>query len=145
MYRGEEMRKRLPPRSRTFGQSLVELALLLPVIIIILAAVFDLGRVIDASVVITNAVRTGARFGSLHPTWYDSVRIRVVDFANNSGMNFTGVVLAPENVAVSMENEAGTSVIVTVDYDLPLYFGPIIGLDTFRITRSAEMMVMSQE
>jgi hypothetical protein len=29
-----------------------------------------------------------------------------------------------------------------VTYDLPLYFGPAIGVDTIRIVRSAEMMIL---
>jgi Flp pilus assembly protein TadG len=138
------MRKRALHRGRrSRGQSLVEFALLLPIILILMAAVFDIGRVLDASIVLTNAVRTGARFGSIHPTWYDSVRARVIDFANNSGMNFTGVQLEAANVSVVMSTAPGASVIVTVDYDLPLYFGRIVGLSTIHIQRSAEMMVMS--
>ncbi len=107
-----------------------------------MAAVFDVGRVLDASIVLTNAARTGARFGSLHPTGYDSVRVRVVDFANNSGMAFTGVQLDASNVSVVMSTAPGASVVVTVDYDLPMYFGRVIGLNTIHIRRSAEMMVM---
>ncbi len=138
------MKERLPPqRQRSRGQSLVEFALVLPIVLILMAAVFDVGRVLDASIVLTNAVRTGARFGSIHPTWYDSVRARVVDFANNSGMNFTGVELEASDVSVTMSAEAGASVVVTVDYDLPLYFGRIVGLSTIHIRRSAEMMVMT--
>jgi Flp pilus assembly protein TadG len=136
---------RLHGCSRTRGQSLVELALLLPVIIIIMAAVFDLARVIDASVVITNAVRTGARFGANHPTWYDTTCQRVVDFANGSGMSFTGVNLEQDDCAVAMEATAGTPVVVTVDYDLPLYFGPIVGINSVHIRRAAEFMVLGGE
>jgi len=128
--------------SRRRGQSLVEMALALPIILIIMASVFDIGRVLDASIVLTNAARVGARFGANHPTWYDSVRVRVVEFANLSGMNFTGVTLQGSNVAVQSGVAAGSAMIVTVTYDLPLYFGPAIGVDTIRIVRRAEMMIL---
>jgi len=133
----------LSHRRRRRGQSLVEVALLLPVLIIIMAGVIDLGRALDASIVLANAARTGARFGSMHPTWYDSIRVRVVDFANSSGMAFTGVVLQGSNVAISSSSVPGNPVIVTVTYDLPLYFGPIIGVNSVRIVRQAEMIVMT--
>jgi len=128
--------------SRRRGQSLVEMALILPVMLIIMASVFDIGRVLDASIVITNAARVGARFGANHPTWYDSIRVRVVDFANDSGMNFTGVRLQGSHVAVQSGGAPGSSVIVTVTYDVPLYFGPAIGVNTIRIIRRAEMMIL---
>jgi Flp pilus assembly protein TadG len=118
------------------------MALILPVMLIIMASVFDIGRVLDASIVITNAARVGARFGANHPTWYDSIRVRVVDFANDSGMNFTGVRLQGSHVAVQSGGAPGSSVIVTVTYDVPLYFGPAIGVNTIRIIRRAEMMIL---
>ncbi len=134
---------RMSSRRRGRGQSLVEVALVLPVLIVLLAAVIDLGRVLDASIVLSNAARVGARFGSIHPTWYDSIRVRVVDFANNSGMAFTGVVLDGSNVGVSSSAVPGQPIVVTITYDLPLYFGRIVGLDTIHIVRRAEMMIMS--
>jgi Flp pilus assembly protein TadG len=118
------------------------MALMVPVILIIMASVFDIGRVLDASIVVTNAARVGARFGANHPTWYDSIRARVIDFANDSGMNFTGVTLQGSHVAVSSGVTPGTPVLVTVTYDVPLFFGPAIGVNTIRIVRSAEMMIL---
>lgn len=137
-----KMRKRLSPRPRRRGQSLVELALIMPIILIIMASVFDIGRVLDASIVLTNAARVGARFGANHPTWYDSIRARVVDFANDSGMNFTGVRLTGSNVVVSSGVMPGTPVVVTITYDVPLTFGRAIGVNSIRIVRRAEMMIL---
>lgn len=54
---------RVTSRSRERGQSLVEFALLLPVLIIILMGIFDLGRVVFAYNSMTNAAREGARLG----------------------------------------------------------------------------------
>lgn len=50
------------------GQSLVEFALILPLFVLIVIGVFDLGRAFFASITITNAAREGARYGTLHAT-----------------------------------------------------------------------------
>ena len=45
------------------GQSLIEFAILLPVLLLLILGVFDLGRVIYYYSAIANAAREGARFG----------------------------------------------------------------------------------
>lgn len=47
----------------TRGQSLVEFALIFPVLIVILLGIFDLGRAVFAYSSLTNAAREGARLG----------------------------------------------------------------------------------
>lgn len=56
-----------PParRLRPHGQSLVEFALLLPLIILILFGATDLGRAFQAYIAVTNASREGARQGAI--------------------------------------------------------------------------------
>ena len=49
------------PRRRSRGQSLVEFALVLPVALILLLAVFDVGRAVFLYNGLTNAAREGAR------------------------------------------------------------------------------------
>jgi Flp pilus assembly protein TadG len=49
------------------GQSLVELALLLPLLALIMVGTLDLGRAFFASQRLTNAVREGALFGIRYP------------------------------------------------------------------------------
>ena len=67
------MQSRTPTSGRrcsaaTRGQSLVELALLLPLLALLLIGTLDLGRVFFASVQLTNSVREGANFGRLSPS-----------------------------------------------------------------------------
>lgn len=47
------------------GQTLVELALVLPVIILILFGILEFGRIFHSYIVITNAAREGARLGAV--------------------------------------------------------------------------------
>jgi len=49
------------------GSSLVEMALTLPMLLLLLFGVLDLGRAVYAQNVITNAAREGARFGAIAP------------------------------------------------------------------------------
>ena len=49
------------------GQSLVEFALILPLFMLIVLGIFDLGRVIYAYSALHNAAREGARYGAVHP------------------------------------------------------------------------------
>lgn len=49
------------PASRCRGQSLVEFALVLPLLLVVLFGILDFGRVIYAYNAISNAARTGAR------------------------------------------------------------------------------------
>src|SRR4051812_17530134 len=47
------------------GQSVLELALLLPVLMLILVGAIDLGRLVQAEVVVNNAARIGAQYASI--------------------------------------------------------------------------------
>lgn len=46
----------------------MEFALVLPLLVLIVAGIFDLGRAFFSSITITNAARVGARYGTMHPT-----------------------------------------------------------------------------
>ncbi len=59
-------------KTRTRGQSLVELALILPVFMLFFAAVLDLGRIAAAQIAVQNAAREGAFQAAKTPTDFDS-------------------------------------------------------------------------
>jgi len=52
------------------GQSLVEFALLLPILMLFLMVILDLGRAVYYYSAIFNAAREGARYGTVHPGNY---------------------------------------------------------------------------
>jgi len=64
MMIGSEIR-----RSRGAGQALVEFALVLPLFLLMLFAIVDIGRVIWANDNLANAAREGARWASVHGNW----------------------------------------------------------------------------
>jgi len=132
-------------RRASKGQSLIEMAVMAPILLIIVAAIIDLGRAIDAYITLTNGAREGARYGSLHPTDETSIKLRTVNEANGTGVNFTGVNLTPEHVTVSFPGKgiyAGEPIRVTIDYEFPLYFGGMVGIHHIHLHKSADMVIM---
>lgn len=117
------------------GQSLVELALLLPLLCLILVGIIDLGRAFNAYIVITNAAREGARYGALHPDDTSGIKARVINEAVGSGVDLT-----PDDIQIS-SSSSGNPIRVTVTYNLPLIAGLILGGSTVQVQSSVEMVV----
>ena len=59
-------------RGRARGQSFVEFALILPLFMLLFAAVLDLGRIAAAEIALTNAAREGAFQAAKTPADFDS-------------------------------------------------------------------------
>ena len=73
MQPGARMRIRASSdQEKTAGQALVELALVVPVLFVLLAAAVDLGRVFYSQITVTNAAREGALEAALHPTSFSA-------------------------------------------------------------------------
>ncbi|WP_047491801.1 TadE/TadG family type IV pilus assembly protein [Terriglobus sp. TAA 43] len=67
------LRLHLVSRSATFalrqdGNSLIETALVLPVLLLLLAGAVDIGRAFRAAMIVNAAARTGAAYGIHYPT-----------------------------------------------------------------------------
>ena len=58
-------------RDRQSGQAAtVEMAILFPVFMVLLLGLIDSGRALYTYSTVSSAAREGARFGSIHPTWW---------------------------------------------------------------------------
>src|SRR4051812_43606772 len=96
--------ERARPRSR--GQAIVELAIVLPVILVLLAAGADLARIFHSQVAIESAARAGALEASSHPTSFQSGqacntttnRVMCAVITESTGSFFT---IAPADVSLS--------------------------------------------
>jgi Flp pilus assembly protein TadG len=132
---GKSTRKKANRSER--GQSLVETAFVLPVLLLLLAIVVDVSRAFDALAILTNAVRQGARYASLEPgPDIPQVKNFVVDDVVGSGTNITNMSdFNTSNVTVTVES--AVAVTVTATYDFPLWFGGILGFPTFSLEKSA--------
>ncbi len=125
------------------GQSILEFALTFPVLLLMLLAIVDFGRAIDALIIVTNATREGARHASVDPSLSVSdIQALVRDQIRGSGTNVTTL----SNFGDDLDNQVQVTitddaVTVVVTYDFPTWFGPIIRLDTIRIRKQAVMPV----
>jgi Flp pilus assembly protein TadG len=88
------------------GQTLVEYALVLPLMLLILVMLFDLGRAVYYYSVIHNAAREGARFGIITPTATGNIELAARELA---------IGLDPDNLSVASDYDDGT-IQVTVTY-----------------------------
>ena len=77
------------------GQSLVELAISLTVLLILLAGLVDLGRAFFTFIALRDAAQEGASFGSVYPTFCTQIRDRVKETTDTpidlSGLNHSDI------------------------------------------------------
>ena len=71
------MLKRLLRKKNEKGQSLIELAMGMIVLLILLGGIIDLGRVLFYFIAMRDAVEEGAVYGSINPTHCDEIKERV--------------------------------------------------------------------
>jgi Flp pilus assembly protein TadG len=121
-------------RSRERGQSLVELALALPILLMITMGVLDLGRAYFAYTTIANAAREGAMCASLSGICTAGPAATVT--AEVSGTLPGGV-----TTTVTGGASPGSSVTVTVRHDFQLVTRAILGLQSMPIRASATVVV----
>jgi Flp pilus assembly protein TadG len=125
------------PARRDRGQSLVEFALILPLLFIVVFGIIDFGMGFHSWITVTNAAREGARLGAVHAS-EDEIIAKVHDAANN---------LDPDNLDITVTNadpeadHVGEPVSVQVDYqyDLITPLAGILHIPTFNISSNAEM------
>jgi TadE-like protein len=117
---------------RSRGQSLVEFAIIFPVLMVVLLAIFDLGRLVFAYNDITNAAREGARVGIINQTT-GTIKNEVINQATSLNLTSGDVTVTyvdADNPANPCPNIPPTKldclVVVSVDYDWQA-ITPVIG------------------
>lgn len=103
------------------GQAIVELAILLPVLLLILMSIFEFGRVFNAYMIISHASREGARAGSVGntDTQIEAVISDVTPTLNSGNMTIT-------IVDSGGSRNRGDSITVTINYSIDL-ITPLVG------------------
>jgi Flp pilus assembly protein TadG len=95
------------------GQSLLEFALIVPILLIILAGVLDLGRLYYAYVAVTDAAAEGASYAAIHPQ--ANARAEVLQRAQEA----SGALVQIDPTMVQIDCPAiaaGAPITVTVSY-----------------------------
>ena len=143
-------RKNKHPR----GQSLIEMALLLPLLLVLIIGALEFGRLFFTHIVITNAAREGAFYLSTHVDDYDSgtgnapkTVLAAEAEAANSGVSNITVTVTQHNCCTSGLYSVEVTVETDVN-DVPIlgFFGNIFNVSLLRdgayhLTASVEMMV----
>lgn len=85
------------------GQDLAEYALILPIFLLVIMSIFDMGRAVYTYSALQNSVREGARYGIIHPDDItgieDVVRQKAVGL-DISGLNIFTVYPTDETIQV---------------------------------------------
>ncbi|GAW92836.1 TadE/TadG family type IV pilus assembly protein [Calderihabitans maritimus] len=102
------------------GQALVELALVLPVLLMLMGGIIETARLTNAYLAVVHGSREGARLGAVGGT--DAEIVMQVKRAASP--------LEPERISVSIypaeENRtAGEMIEVSVEYSIPLFTPPL--------------------
>ncbi len=118
------------------GQSLVELALFFPALLLIMVGMLDLGRSFHVYTTVVNAAREGARYAALNPTDYWGIQNAVIQEAEGSNID-----LQTSSIIVEWPNGfgAGKPVKVTVTFQFNLITGIVVSNKIISISGSASM------
>ena len=125
------------------GQSLVEMAIVLPLLLLILAGAVDLGRAFNNYIIVTNASREGARFASRLPLDSTGILNATKQEAANSGITLTDsqITVVPTPPPPPGGIPAGAPIRVSITYPFSTIMGGLVGAETITLTASTEMVV----
>lgn len=117
------------------GQSLVEWALVLPFLLLILLAIFDLGGAFGAYIALSQAAHQGAYYGFMHPTDLAGIRQQVREEAAGAGLTVTDA-----DISITVGG-SGQPIRVTVDYTYHSITTYVIGSGVIPLRAVVEMVV----
>ena len=133
---------------REDGQSMVELALVMPMLLLLVLGVVDLGLGFKTYIGLTNAAREGVRWVSIYPCDVAGAEGRMsVEASNLSlvraedapiGTNGYTITWLPSQSCYA----AGEQVEATIAYEYELLFGIVPGLDSVPFSAHATMVVL---
>jgi Flp pilus assembly protein TadG len=123
------------------GQSLVEFTLVLPIILLIMVGVVDLGRAYFAYMTVVNVAQEGARYGATNPTAGAQIDSHAQNEAAGSGVSPAQLIVThsfPNGCA------AGNTIKVDVTYNFQFFTAYIFGVSTIPLRASDQMMVLNK-
>ncbi|MBS4021937.1 MAG: pilus assembly protein [Dethiobacter sp.] len=103
------------------GQAIVEMALVLPIIILLLMGIFEMGRVGNAYLTVTHAARHGARYGAVGGS-NTEITDKVMQAAPTLDQSKVAVTIEP------LIRSAGGDITVTVAYPIELITPVLSGI-----------------
>jgi Flp pilus assembly protein TadG len=146
-------------KSQEKGQSLIELAISLPVILLILLGTIDFGMALFSYSILRDAAQEGALYGSFNPSNTEEIENRARNilprsdeeavFSSPVNLRDTSNVLIEIDVigddCQGITRGVANSIQVNVIYQYPIlmpFTGNIIGSDTISLTGSATNVIL---
>ena len=129
---------------RRRGQSLVELAISLPFMLLLMLGTIDMGRMFFDYIELRNAAREGAGYGSRNPTDTSGIELRVTNHGIPSGTTIA-VTCFPSPSLCNTVGVEGTIVVETTREFQPITTGflQIFGIGPVTLQANASMRVLS--
>lgn len=121
------------------AQAMVEMALILPLLLMLCLGIFEFGRILGSSMVINNLARDGARFGVVGHSDAEIMNQILSRHAWLDENNMT-VIISPADV----NRNAGDTLTVSIDYSAPLmtsFFASIVNENTVALSARCSMRV----
>jgi Flp pilus assembly protein TadG len=125
---------RIGTRRRERGAELIEAAVVMPLLLIMLAIVLDLGRAYFCYIAVIDAAREGARYGVANQN-STAICAWALAEAQNQPLPVTFTCVADPGQG------SGTPVIVTVSCDFPLIMGGLVGRPSILISHTAAFRI----
>lgn len=128
---------------RQRGQSLTEMAVSLPILLVLLAGVLDIGRAYYTYLSLRDAAAEGAAYGSIHPTDSSGIIDRVVGESPTGVVDWTSATVTPTVLVKSCE---GGGIRVQVQYSYTLltpFIGAIAGSQTLPLSATVVNTILS--
>jgi Flp pilus assembly protein TadG len=98
------------------GQSLVEIAVTLPILLLVLMGILDLGRAYWTYITLSDAAAEGAAYAALNPTDTEQAIARAADSSNGLIELDTALITVTHS-----ELSAGNPITVTVEFEYVLW------------------------
>ncbi len=125
---------------REQAQSLVEFALLLPVLLLLVLGTVEIGRSFRTYITLNNAAREGVGWLARHPT--DSAGARALVTAEAARVGLSASQLTITITPAQSQYEVGDSVTVQVVCAYPLLFGALTQIPTISFNAQVTMRVL---
>jgi Flp pilus assembly protein TadG len=131
-----------PCRER--GQSFVELAISLVILLLLVGGVVDLGRGFFSFMALRDSVQEGALYGSINPTLTQEIKNHVLDSSN-----MIPDMIGSDDITVTVIGTActGNGIQVTATYsDFPItmpFMGAVLGSQTIPISATITDTILS--
>ncbi|MHB9095211.1 MAG: TadE/TadG family type IV pilus assembly protein [Eubacteriales bacterium] len=126
------------------GQAVVEMALILPILLMVIFGIIEFGRILNTYMIVTEISREGSRKGAVGGTDSEirtTVRSQVTDAGLDASLvHDSDIVITDPSTGT---RPRGTSLKVQVSYPVDIiapYLGPLIG-DPYIVTSQTTMRV----